>query len=94
MIHYNKEDVLFDDGKFELNLAKMPHGFNEWKEIASETLLHKNYLEKYFTLSKGSHFVIESLGAELPWTLDGEYGGTYKIAEFDCRKHAVKVYRS
>lgn len=94
LIHYNKEDVLFDDGKFELNLAKMPHGTSEWKEIATETLLHRNYLEKYFTLSKGSHFIIESLGAELPWTLDGEYGGAFKVAEIDCIKHAIKVYRS
>ncbi|MBQ7101395.1 MAG: diacylglycerol kinase family lipid kinase [Clostridia bacterium] len=94
IIKYKREDIDFDDGLFELNLAKLPHGAKMWTEKAKEILLQHTYADDMFTLTKGSHFVVECLDGELPWTLDGEYGGAYKIAEFDCRKHAVKVYRS
>ncbi|MBQ5825522.1 MAG: diacylglycerol kinase family lipid kinase [Clostridia bacterium] len=93
IIKYNREDISFDDGMFELNLAKMPHGAKMWTERAKELLIDHTYNEDMFTLTKGSHFVIESLAEEVPWTLDGEYGGAYKITEIDCRKQVIRVYR-
>ncbi len=94
IIKYKREDIGFDDGLFELNLAKMPHGAKMWTERAKELLIDHTYNEDMFTLTKGSHFVIESKGENIAWTLDGEYGGAYKITEIDCRKQVIKVYRS
>lgn len=94
IIKYKPEDISFDDGMFELNLAKMPHGVKMWTNRAKELLIDHTYNEEMFTLSKGSHFVIESLADEIPWTLDGEYGGAYKITEIDCRKQVIRVFKS
>lgn len=94
VIKYKPEDISFDDGMFELNLAKMPHGIKTWTNRAKEILIDHTYNEEMFTLSKGSHFVIESLADEIPWTLDGEYGGAYKITEIDCRKQVIRVFKS
>lgn len=94
IIKYKPEDISFDDGMFELNLAKMPHGIKTWTNRAKEILIDHTYNEEMFTLSKGSHFVIESLADEVPWTLDGEYGGAYKITEIDCRKQVIRVFKS
>ncbi|MBQ3603174.1 MAG: diacylglycerol kinase family lipid kinase [Clostridia bacterium] len=92
MIKYKKEDIGFDDGVFELNLAKLPATAYEWTKLAKD-VLNQKYDKKFFTLSKGSHFVIESKGDEVPWTLDGEFGGAHKVVEIDCRKQIIKVYR-
>ncbi len=94
IIKYDREEIEFDDGMFELNLAKMPHGAKMWTERAKELLIDHTYNEDMFTLTKGSHFVIESKGDSIAWTLDGEYGGAYKITEIDCRKQVIKVYRN
>lgn len=94
IIKYKPEDISFDDGMFELNLAKMPHGVKMWTNRAKELLIDHTYNEDMFTLTKGSHFVIESLADEIPWTLDGEYGGAYKITEIDCRKQVIRVFKS
>ena len=94
IIKYKPEDISFDDGMFELNLAKLPHGIKTWTNRAKEILIDHSYNEEMFTLSKGSHFVIESLADEVPWTLDGEYGGAYKITEIDCHKQVIRVFKS
>ncbi len=94
IIRYTRDTVSFDDGKFELNLAKLPPDKDAWVKVAKEVLGKRIYSPDIFTLSKGSHFIVESLGQELPWTLDGEYGGSYKVAEIDCLQKAVRVYRS
>lgn len=95
LIKYTRDQVSFDDGVMELNLAKLPKGAKEWAEVSKDILVSHEYNEKFFTLSKGSHFVIKSLDdTEIPWTLDGEYGGSYKVAEIDCIHKAVRVYRS
>lgn len=94
IIKYKPEEISFDDGMFELNLAKMPRGAKVWTNLAKELLVDHTYNEDLFTLAKGSHFVIESFGNEIPWTLDGEYGGAYKITEIDCRKQVIKVFKS
>ena len=94
IIKYKPEDISFDDGMLELNLAKMPHGVKMWTSRAKELLIDHTYNEDMFTLTKGSHFVIESLAEEIPWTLDGEYGGAYKITEIDCHKQVIRVFKS
>ncbi len=94
IIKYKPEDIGFDDGMFELNLAKMPASGAEWRQILSEVAVQHKYNEKFFTLTKGSHFVVESKHIDLPWTLDGEYGGAHRVAEIDCCKRAVRIYRS
>lgn len=94
IIKYKPEDIGFDDGIFELNLAKLPANAAQWRQIFNEVIIKRIYNEEIFTLSKGSHFVVESKNFDLPWTLDGEYGGSYRVAEIDCRKHAFRVFRS
>ncbi len=95
LIKYTRDQVKFDDGIFELNLAKLPKNASEWIEVSKDILFSHKYNEKFFTLSKGSHFIVESLdGQEIPWTLDGEYGGSFKITEIDCIQKAFRVYRS
>ena len=95
IIKYKRDEIGFDDGLLELNLATLPKGRSEWIEVSKDLLITHEYKEKFFKRSRGKHFVIECLeDSELAWTLDGEYGGTYKVTEIDCEKQAIRLYRS
>lgn len=67
------KDVSFDDGLFEVTLIKMPKNPIELQEIISALLTEQTDAKHIYSF-KSSHIVLESL-EEIPWTLDGEFGG-------------------
>lgn len=70
----DKKSVKLDDGIFEVLLIKNPKDLIELSEIAAFLIDQKQNtnLVKTFTTDK---LIIES-NKEIPWTLDGEYGGS------------------
>ena len=68
-------DVLLDDGLFEVTLIKMPKNPIELNKILVGLTNRENDNELIYSL-KTSSLHIEST-EEVPWTLDGEFGGNH-----------------
>ena len=83
------KNILLDDGKFEVTLIRCPRNFAELNEIlASLTNLIDNTDLIYST--KSDHITILS-EEEIPWTLDGEFGGKVREVEIRNRHRALEI---
>ena len=72
------DGIALNDGLFEVLLIRNPRNFFELQTIV--TLLLKQELNpKYFTFIRTSSLRFSS-ESEIPWTLDGEYGGSFRSA--------------
>ncbi len=83
------EDVVFDDGEFEVTLIKMPKNPIELNEIVA-SLLIKQIDSKHMYSFRSGDVVFESL-EEIPWTLDGEYGGEHDRVNIRNRKQGMRI---
>ena len=68
-------NVVFDDGLFEVTLIKTPKNPLELQEIIAALLIEQIDTKYMYTFRTGE-VEFESL-EEIPWTLDGEYGGSH-----------------
>lgn len=68
-------NVAFDDGLFEVTLIKMPRNPIELNEILA-SLAIKQIDSKHMYSFRASEIRFESM-EEIPWTLDGEFGGEH-----------------
>lgn len=79
--------VQFDDGIFEMLLVRKPHNLIELTDIVNELLSKKLNSENIvYARTSGVRLVSDQ---ELPWSLDGEYGGDMPQAEIHIRKQSV-----
>lgn len=74
-------EVLLDDGVFEVFLIKFPKNISEF-QVTINALLKRELDAKCFISFKASQVEFHS-DSDLPWTLDGEFGG-------DCRNVVIK----
>lgn len=79
------KNVVFDDGKFEVTLFKTPRNPMELNEILGALALRKiNPNRMYSFKTNEVRFETEE---EIPWTLDGEFGGVHEeVVVKDCQK--------
>ena len=79
------KNVVFDDGKFEVTLFKTPRNPMEQNEILGALALRKiNPKRMYSFKTNEVHF---ETAEEIPWTLDGEFGGVHEeVVVKDCQK--------
>ncbi len=84
-------DVTLNDGKFEVTLIRMPGTVIEWPTIISAILTGTAH-EKVVTFKTSSLKIIGE--EELPWTTDGEYGGTWKEANITNINRALPIILS
>ncbi len=83
------KQVVFDDGLFEVTLIKKPKNPIELQEIIA-ALLIEQIDTKYMYTFKTGYITFESL-EEIPWTLDGEYGGEHDYVEIENRKQQLQI---
>lgn len=69
------KNVRFDDGLFEVTLIKMPKNPLELQEIVAALLIEQADTKYMYTFKTGE-IRFES-DDEIPWTLDGEFGGSH-----------------
>ncbi len=81
--------VELDDGEFEVTLIKMPSNPLELNNIMA-ALLNRNINTDYMYCFKTSSVTFES-DIEIPWTLDGEFGGNHKSVSIHNMKQAVRI---
>lgn len=85
------KDVLLDDGVFEVTLIKKPHNPLELNEIIASLInLVDNTNMIYSFKTDQVRFVSKE---EIPWTLDGEYGGSHTevLVRNVCRAVEIMV---
>lgn len=81
-------DVALDDGFFEMILIKKPKNLVEFNEIFNALL--SNRLENCSNICyERVNRVTIAMEQEIPWNLDGEFGGRLKTAEIVIHKQKI-----
>ena len=83
------KQVVFDDGLFEVTMIKTPKNPLELQEIVA-ALLIEQIDTKYMYTFKSGEITFESL-EEIPWTLDGEYGGSHDEVTIRNEKQQLSI---
>lgn len=83
------KQVEFDDGEFEVTLIRKPKSPIELQEIIT-ALLIENFDTRHIYMFKAKEITFES-GEEIPWTLDGEFGGQHENVKICNRKQALQI---
>lgn len=78
-----------NDGMFEVVLVKNPKNAIGYQQILSD-ILTQNFNTKHFITFKTSDIAFES-EENIPWTLDGEYGGETNKAKINIIEKAFSV---
>ena len=79
--HIIGRNVAFDDGVFEVTLIKTPKNPIELQEIVAALLIEQIDTKHMYNFRAGNiHFESDE---EIPWTLDGEFGGTHYNVEIE-----------
>lgn len=81
-------DVTLNDGVFEVTLIRMPETIIEWPTIMS-ALLTGTAHDKVITFKTSSIKV--TCEEAVPWTTDGEYGGSWKEAKIVNISRALPI---
>lgn len=83
------KEVDFADGEFEVTLIRRPKTIADLNDIISSFLLG-TFDSEYVSMFKTSNIIFESK-EEIPWTLDGEFGGLHEKVEIINRKQAIQI---
>lgn len=83
------KDVKFDDGEFEVMLIKKPKSLIGLQEIIT-ALLVESFDTKHMYTFKAKEITLESK-EEIPWTLDGEFGGQHDEVHIINKKQALEI---
>lgn len=88
--HLSGKNVKLNDGVFEVVLIKEPKTPFDWQSIITSVLTRDIEHNERIITFKTDKLTIES-EKEIPWTLDGEFGGKHKKVEIVNRKQAVEI---
>lgn len=72
-------DVYLDDGLFEVTLIRNPVQLQDFTDIAADIISGSD--DNQFIINFKTRKIKFIADEEVPWTLDGEYGGRPKVAE-------------
>ena len=85
----NGKKVVFDDGLFEVTLVKTPKNPIALQEIIAALLIEQIDTKHMYTFKTG-RIMFESL-EEIPWTLDGEFGGSHDEVTIENLQKELKL---
>ena len=82
-------EIVFDDGVFEVTLIKTPKNAIELNELLGAIVMKQLDSKRMYSFKTGEiKFESEE---EIPWTLDGEFGGAHKEINVKDKKQAVQI---
>lgn len=81
--------VVFDDGLFEVTLIKTPKNPIALQEIIAALLIEQIDTKHMYTFKSG-HITFDSV-EEIPWTLDGEYGGEHDMVVIENMQKQLEI---
>ena len=85
----NPKEVSLDDGLLEVMLVKEPKDVVEFNEIAS--FLLGGIKNSSLVLTFKAHNIIIESKESIPWTIDGEYGGSYNRTIIQDKQKAINI---
>jgi len=83
------KDVELDDGIFEVTLIKKPHNPRDLNEIITSLLNLVDDTEMIYSFK--AREIKFTAKKEIPWTLDGEYGGSHIEVEVRNIQQAIDI---
>jgi len=83
------QNVIFDDGIYEVTFIRRPKNALELQEILT-ALLTKEINPKYMYSFRSARLEVEAK-EPIPWTLDGEFGGEHRQVVISNNPKAVQV---
>ena len=83
------KQVVFDDGLFEVTLIKTPKNPLALQEIVASLLIEQVDTKHMYSFKTG-RITFESL-EEIPWTLDGEFGGNLQDITIKVLPRAYEI---
>lgn len=84
------KNVDMNDGLFEVTLITRPKNPLELQEIMASLLIAEDNTDLIHSF-KSREIIIES-DEEVPWTLDGEFGGSHTLVEIENKHEALNLY--
>jgi len=83
------QDVIFNDGVFEVNLIKRPYGAAELNQLITALMNRNLDSDAMYTFTSGSiRFEAQEV---IPWALDGEYGGVHQDVTIQNLKETIQI---
>lgn len=82
------KNVTLNDGLFEVTLIEDPENILDWPAIVNALLNHVD--DPHVITFKTSHVEFYS-DEEIPWTTDGEFGGSYKTTVLENLTKALPI---
>lgn len=86
------KNIVFDDGLFEVTLIKTPKNPIALQEIIAALLIEQVDTKHMYTF-KTKKITFDSV-EEIPWTLDGEFGGEQDYVEIENVQKAMEIMDS
>lgn len=83
------KNIVFDDGLFEVTLIKTPKNPIALQEIIAALLIEQVDTKHMYTY-KTKKITFDSV-EEIPWTLDGEFGGEQDYVEIENVQKAMEI---
>lgn len=83
------KNIVFDDGLFEVTLIKTPKNPIALQEIIAALLIEQVDTKHMYTF-KIKKITFDSV-EEIPWTLDGEFGGEQDYVEIENAQKAMEI---
>ncbi len=84
------ERIQLDDGVFEVTLIKVPDNILDIQRILSK-LLGGDLEDEYIEVFQTSSLLLKTQG-DVPWTLDGEFGGAPKEIKIELHHEAIPMF--
>lgn len=83
------QNVLYDDGEMEVVLVRHPKNPADMQKIIN-ALVTQTPDDSMVYMFKTTKAVFDSV-SDIPWTIDGEFGGAYKHSDIEVKEAAVKM---
>lgn len=83
------KNILYDDGEMEVTLVRKPKNAQETQKLLN-SFLYQGADDEMVYMFKTSHLSVKS-EEEIPWSLDGEFGGNFKDADINVECAAIKM---
>ena len=79
----------FDDGVFEVTFVRLPKNAAELQEILAAIVLKE--MDTHYMISFRTARLSIEAQQEIPWTLDGEYGGESQNVIIQNHQKALQI---
>lgn len=83
------KEFMLDDGLIDITLVKYPKSSEDYSKLLNSFVIQQPDNEMVYQFRASSlHYVCDK---DIPWTLDGEYGGSYREQSVQIKQCCLKM---